>query len=570
MGLANGHVLVRVSRGMKRVPRSRRVRRAGFILGILIVLIGFTVHRHATTTGDSAAVPLFELPGQNLTALNHLRAVPLPRFRERHTLPPLTRWGWALYYELNVELAENWGYAVEYPGAARMDLVEAALADPSSPASRVLDLVATDPDRYPLAVVLDRPPLRWQAEPIASSLPPETWARNAGGRRIGNPPVWSPEAPDDVWLAAAAEMIQPLRRIEARARAPIAILLDGGEYGLRVFGHDGVAWSQDPNIQRGRGDRRWFEYVSERKGHQQSLIARALREAFPNRRLLHFYYTINTHRDRNGTWSNWAWDYRDMRHVGDLPSMEIYYRHYNSGWTGSNDMLTHLLNGVARALEFGDGLFYNWVNGGWERADLGEDAHGEIQRYMGFLKSAYNSGMIGATAGYFSPPVGMNGEVVGSTAPHWLQQMIVLSHAHALFSHFEDFLRNGRLLPGPNSHRWRRVPAYEFPTGNRNVRVLVRAHDDGKQWLVTAWAAAGGEAEVTVDVSASTAGVELPNYPGRLTLLARPAGSVYLVHREDNGVIRIWLVDRDGMEPTRYIDEIGWTEPRQSGDVNDP
>ena len=35
--------------------------------------------------------------------------------------------------------------------------------------------------------------------------------------------------------------------------------------------------------------------------------------------------------------------------------------------------------------------------------------------------------------------------------PHWLRQMVILGHAHALFSHLEEFLRDGYLLDGPSA-----------------------------------------------------------------------------------------------------------------------
>lgn len=152
--------------------------------------------------------------------------------------------------------------------------------------------------------------------------------------------------------------------------------------------------------------------------------------------------------------------------------------------------------------------------------------------------------MIGGVAGYFSYPKGGFGADLGDEPPHWLRQKMVLSHVHALFSHLEDFLRSGDLLPGPKRHRWSKdLPAYEFPTGDATVRVLVRVlvrkHRQRNEWLVTAWAAGGEDRDVNVTVP------EL----GELCMRACGCGSVYRATLRD-GKPELTLVDREGMTPT--------------------
>ncbi len=68
-------------------------------------------------------------------------------------------------------------------------------------------------------------------------LPPETWCRDADGKAIEGRghTLWSPEAPDSVFQKAGALAAEPLRKIQEKA--PIAILLNGGEYALTVYGH---------------------------------------------------------------------------------------------------------------------------------------------------------------------------------------------------------------------------------------------------------------------------------------------------------------------------------------------
>jgi hypothetical protein len=461
------------------------------------------------------------------SSLEQLQAAEQPHFRDGHTLPPLTRWGWSMPFDVRVELAENWGYALEFGGYATEEAV-AALADPDSTESKICALTAADPERYPLCVLT--------IHSFGDDAPDEAWCRDADGELIDGRKTWSPEAPDSIFEEAGKRWAEPLKAIIEKA--PIAMVLNGGEYALSVYGHHGEYWEQDPAVMAARGDKSWYDYVSEQKGRQESTMADALRQAVPGRQLYIYYYADGCpHRNRYADWWRWAWDYRWMRPVSDLPSSSIYYVHFNTGWTGDSDMLTQALNGVAQHIELGDSLSYNWMCAGWVREDLGQEAFSEPDRYVGFLKCYYTAGMIGAVAGYFSYP--------SEDDPNWLWQMTALGRMHALFSHLEDFLRDGDLLPGPDPHRWSTdLPAYELPTGDPDARVLARKHRERDEWLITAWAAGGDDRDVSVDVP------EL----GEVTLRARSCGSVYRATRQDNEP-SLTLVDLDGIQPTAHMDD---------------
>jgi len=467
-------------------------------------------------------------------AIDFLREATPPRFRTGHTLPPLSRWGWTMPYDVRVELAERWGYALEFGGYANPKLV-AQLDDPKSVSSKLCALTVSDPKRYPLCVLLHRPCMD---KAFRESLPPETWCRDADGNFLGKRKVWSPEAPAEVFKRAGAEGVEPLKAI--LKEAPVAMILNGGECGLNVFGWGKKAWTADPVVLKAKGEQSWLDYISERKRQQELPIITAVREVAPDRTLYIFYHTCAAHRKRYGGWWVWTWDYKATREFSDLPSSSVYYAHFNTGWTGGNDMLTQALNSVAQQHQFGDALSYNWLCAGWTRKKMGARAFGDLRRYMGYLKCYYTAGMIGGVAGYFSFPKGGFGADLGDEPPHWLRQKTVLSHAHALFSHLEDFLHNGDLLPGPKRHRWSKdLPAYEFPTGDATVRALVRKHREHTEWLITVWAAAGEDRDVSVTVP------EL----GEVSVRARGCGSVYrAVLRE--GKPELTLVDRDGMTPT--------------------
>jgi len=458
-------------------------------------------------------------PAGAKTALEHLRAASPPPFRQGHTLPPLTRWGWSMPFDVRVELAEHWGYALEV-GQADERLVK-QLDDPASIPSRLAALTASDPKRYPLCVLTYRACLN---KDFVAALPPETWCRDAAGSILGAPKkkAWSPEAPDAVFAKAGAAAADPLKAL--RRKVPVAMVLNGGEYALGVYGFNREAWSADPAVTKARADRGWFEYISERKAHQELILSEAVRGACPDRTLYIFYFNVCPHRERYDTWWHWAWDYPPMKPVSDLPSSSIYYLEFNSGWTGDNDLLTQTMNAVAQHAAQGQPLSYNWVCAGWTRESLGEKAFSDLDRYTGFLKCYYAAGMVGAVAGYFSYPKGGFDGDVGPDPPHWLGQMMVLARVHALFSHLEEFLRTGDLLPGPNKHRWSKdFPAYELPTGDAAARVVGRRHRQRPEWLLVAWAAGGPDREVQVTV---------PDL-GRVRLEARAAGRAYRAAVQD-------------------------------------
>ncbi len=492
-----------------------------------------------TTPAVLVATLILASAGRGETAADHLGSLPRPRFAEDHTLPPLTRWGWTLPLPLRVALAEHWGYALSF-GPAR---AAKRLDEPDSVPSRICALASSSPETYPLSVLVPRP---LNDDAFVRSLPKSPWCRDADGNLVDGKRVWSPQAPDVVFERAAARALEPLKKV--RREAPVAMLLNGGEYALGVYGHDGDHWKQDPEVVAAKGDRRWFDYISRRKAHQEGIITRAVRKAFPDRRLYLYYHTdASPHRNRYSRWWQWAWAYRPMRSVSDIPNSSIYYRQFNSGFTGDNDMLTQALNGVARQIQLGDRLSYNWVNAGWPRKKLGEEAFADLRRYTGYLKCYYTAGMTGGVAGYFSHPDGGFDGDVGRSPPHWLRQMAVLGRVHALFTHLDGFLRDGELLPGPAAHVWSEdLPAYELPTDDDDVRVLARAHTKREAWLVTAWAAAGPSRETTVAV---------PDL-GRVTVEAPPAGAVYR-GRLDHGSPTLERVDPVPMRPTRREEDAG-------------
>lgn len=462
-----------------------------------------------------------------ITPAEWLRSQEKPRFPEKHTLPRLTRFGWTLPLDARVELAENWGYALEFGGYATDKVVDRALNDPRSDEAKIIALTAADPAKYPLCIILSRD--------LPADPPPETFARNAAGEFLGGKHrVWSPEAPRTVLEEAAELRARPLRRL--REKVPVTMILNGGEYALGVLGFCRKDWEQDPRIAAARGEQDWFSYISQRKALMETIIAEAVRNAAPDR-MLYIYYTAGggTHRNRTADWRNWCYGFEWMHKVSDLPSNEYYYRHFNDGWTGRNDMLTQALNSRGHELKLRYRFSYDWLCAGWmdeskkppspntnPAAMVDPDAGrlGDLRLYEGFLKCLYTAGTVGGNAGYYAyPQGGFAKKFPPDSPPHWLRQMVVLARVHALFSHLEEFVRNSDLVPGPARHRWSKdQPAYELlfdPAGG--VRILARRHTARPRWLITAWAADGAARDVQAEV---------PDL-GTVALRALPEGAIY-------------------------------------------
>ncbi len=485
------------------------------------------------STGGLFAADQPSAPAQSIAVkpVDWLKSQPSPSFAPHSTLPPLTRWGWAMSFDLAKELADHWGYAVEFAGYVSEKVADEALSNPDGRNGRCLALVAGDPRKYKLGVLLDRQ--------FPKDMPPEAYLRDAQSRFIsekGNPKMLSPEMPEGCLKQAG--QISAAGPAKLRTRCPIAIIQNGGEYGLNVAGWEQKYWEKDPRVVAAKGSLSWYQYISRQKAREQKAVADAVRASTPGR-LLYVFYTCGGDTHRHGTIEtfrdDWAWDYANMRVCADIATNEYYYHDFNSGWIGKDNMLTQALGAKGYELRFGMKNSYDYLCPGYKQdskapaavwdatqpIDNNAKAFGDLRLYEGFLKCLYTEGMIGGVAGYFSyPKGGFDVPFLPDKPPQYLMQMVILGRVHALFSYQEAFLRRGDLLPGPNRHaRVKDQPAYEFPAGQPSARVLARKMPHEPKWLITAWASDGVERAATV---------EIPEL-GSISVQARAVGSVYIV-----------------------------------------
>lgn len=480
--------------------------------------------------------------------LGYLKAQTAPLFAKGHTMSPLSRYAYSLYdYDSQKELAERWGFCLAPGGYFELDTLESC-RNSNTVNGRLVALVNSDPKRYRMQVITNR---GWPDVP-----PQETWTRDADGKILnaqaksmdgtlwspGMDSVISPLAPDSLLQECARMRAEPIAGL--RKLCPIAIILNGGEYGLGVAGFAKIAWERDPKIQKARGEKPWFDFISERKLHSEMFITNALKKAVPDRELYVYYTLTGTgSRSRWWGWTDWCYEVNTLKPIADIASDEHYLSHFNSGFVStpeglknSGDILMQALNCKGRNIAVGMPLSYSWL---WASANPDY----ERPRWRGLLKMLYTTGLVGANVGNynfvrdeeFAKPFPPN------QPPYWLDEIMAASHVQALFSHVENFIRAGELLPGPMQHAYsKEQPAYEFPTGDSNARVLARKLTGKPEWLISAWAADGADRKVTVRIP------EL----GSIEVQARVCGSVYLA-KLDKGMVTLVQLDSEGATFTK-------------------
>ena len=489
------------------------------------------------------------------TPAQYLASRPKPVFAPGHRLPHLSKFSWPYSFALRVEMATNWGYALEFANYNTLvdGGLEKVLSNSNSIPAKVINLCSNYPGRFKLQVELDRD---WP-----TNLSRGFWVTNSDGYFVdNNTNLWldvtnthytkivSPEAPEADLRNQAASITAPLRTL--LSNAPIAIILNGGERDLGVCGFDRKSWQFDPRVIAARGTNSWQNYNSERKGQHLAVLAEAVRQAVPDRELYIWYHSGNEQnrltalKDWFNVWNNWGWrsDYIMGTNLSvgrgqDLPSFESYFvtqgSWTNRGYKFNYDLLTMHLNAVGYNANLGYRLNYSWVCGGWT---TNASRLAEIPRYKGLLKCLYTSGMVGAVAGYFDFPAdGFDASFPSNTPPHWLRQIEALSQVHALFSHLDGYLYEGDLLAGSTVHAMAvDQPSYEFTNtvADAQARVLARKLRASDNWIVTAWADDGPDRTVSVDIPTL----------GRVNVLASASGSVYrgtrlsLARLDENGL----------------------------------
>ncbi|MFM8717619.1 MAG: hypothetical protein ACKOF3_12685, partial [Spartobacteria bacterium] len=259
---------------------------------------------------------------------------PKPFFKPGHTLPPLTRFGWKSPFASRKLFAQDWGYAVEFGGYASEASVD-QVDNPFSDEAKAVALVNSDPAKYKLAVICDRyTPDTWSSD---------IWCQDADGKFLNAKAVsmdgneWSPgmrtvyrlTTPEDYWIELGRGRAKALERL--RKRVPITIVLNGGEYGLGIWGFSGKAWMADPHEAKFLAEQKAkgigeLEAAHLQKARSEELTSGEVKKAVPDR-LLYIYY-VTAGNEAKGTQPDlqeWGGLYKVVRgRICDLHSNQHY------------------------------------------------------------------------------------------------------------------------------------------------------------------------------------------------------------------------------------------------------
>lgn len=556
----------------------------------------------------------------NVTPERYLQMQHKPNFAQGYHLPRLTKWGWLLSTNLNIECALNWGYCLDLGmmgtnEVAQIGKINNANFDgwTSDQFNGLIRLASNNPSQFPVSVNIQV----LQSELPILAWPAGYWVTNCNGDWVKKNPtnvllitattnsandVASLEGPDSYWSTFSSNQVWGLSVI--RSNIPISIVLVDGEYGAGVSGNSFLYYYADCRAQSqsvftnpysvytnsnpyissvvNTNGMSWPHYSSIQKTRQQKWLTDDVRQVLPDRQLFIYYDTGNeqyrstTQYGNSYIWlNNYPWGFWSSLFMGtnqatgfgslginsDMVSFEDYFKGENS-WTNHDasqysngyDLLTLHLNAVGYNFTLGYTNNYSWFNGGWSLTD--SNLFSDIPTYTGFLKCLYTAGTVGGVAGYFSFPTGTVASIFGENGfagtfptnipPHWLLQIMALSHVHALFSHLENVLTNGDLLSGPQYHALSHdQPAYEFTNtaGYVNDRVLARKMRSTNLWIVTAWAADGITNNVTVTIPTI----------GNLSVNAIPSASVYQVTISGTNVQQTLLDEYASFQPAAPI-----------------
>jgi hypothetical protein len=511
------------------------------------------------------------------TPLDHIRALRPPAFKAGHTLLPLSQSSCGVAPAVQIELVRHWGYSAQFSSAVASD-------------GELAQEVKAHPGKYPIEVTYPGIHTYYSSHNAGTAgypkLPDALWLRDAQGAFVieNGGRVVSPAAPEAALTAIGEDVGRTGARVETDLNQRITLVTNPGESGLWLFAErdPGALYGQDPAVvadfnASGLGD--WHLYNGQRKMRHERLIKEAILKQLKKGRPVYSLYQ-EAYGTERGRWWGWkpyifAWesfvgaDGKTL--VSDYSAPEMYYNFHNSGWSGAHggsmvawDALTQALKNVGGTVNLGQRNIYPWVSQGWDGGDSGGISDNDM--FLGMMKSYYTAGALGAVSGYFTcegvPFRSMRlNEPIGAAVPTQIKNFYLLGEVHALFSHLEEFLREGELLPGPNVHPYRDTteptPAMEFPAKGETqevdgsfgkvsvptARVLARKIKNQDRWLISAWANTGNDREVKVDIDPRL---------GELTLKARRAGSVYTAELK-NGKVNLRLIDVDGMNPTRTL-----------------
>ncbi len=468
--------------------------RAGVLVSLMIAgLIAASVH-YAKGQIDINEYPPGH-PNVTVSAVEQLKAFPVPRYKQGHTLLPNYPWIDPIYFggrfqpgisdaqavtnsvDIQTELAKNFNYYIH-------------LSWSSDNFNTAWKNLANANTQWPIGLLTFR--AQTGTKIWNQSLPGSNYLQNSSGQfldvngNVTTNKIWRPTAPTSSYTQDGLN-----------ARGYIQSALSGLTRNVDLVNEDGeVFWlystnalSADPQVAAAKSasglDWETFHASKVKENDQQ-----AYRDQFMSLPQLQNAKYTQYRMDGQREW-NFRWE--QQRYVSSLikgqyySTSDFYVRWPNNwkDWNGPWHGLKWMTESRHYEIAAGDRLYSPFVSAGW---DANPENDVRPAQWLGLLKLV---GMYGAEfyytcyfneQGNYNPP---NPPPYNPRGYAW--QAAMPPYSQAITSRYEDILRNGSLLPGDMidvSHN-PDIPYYQFSTGASNKVVSIRKSDTANKYAIT-------------------------------------------------------------------------------------
>lgn len=436
-------------------------------------------------------------PNPNVSAIDQLRSYPVARYKAGNTLMKNFNWVDLMYMggrfqsgvsdaqsatnstAINEELAKNWNYMIQL--RLSMDQWGNAWANLANQNPQLGTSLIT---------------LRAQLNPSlirSQNLSSDKYLQNSSGNFIdpnGNNSStkwWRPTAPANAYSGDGNQMKSNVQDVLNALTRPLTMINENGE----VF-----AWSTDAALS---ADPAVVAAKNASGLDFQTFQARKFKE---NETQSYRDIIMDIPALSNTKFTEYGIDgfpqYRQKYSEARLVNSEINGQRYSTpdfyprwphnwrNWITAWHGWQWIVDSRYYELQAGDNLFSPFVAAGW---DVNEDNNMRPAQFMGLLKCL---NMIGAEffytgyfneAGNYNPP---NPPPANPAGYAW--QTAMPSYAQAVASRYEEFLRNGSVMPGDVPAYYSAPsgkPGYTFWAGDLRKLVVVRKHNTQSKFAIT-------------------------------------------------------------------------------------
>lgn len=450
-------------------------------------------------------------PNYTVSPLEQLQTFPLPRYKPANTLTRNFNWIALDYFSgyqqpgistssavgtsvnIQKELAGNWNYFL---------LVSSNTGNYTS---------YTDPTKFHGAWVrLANQNPQWPTSAISfwnqlnpttagytssvgyvesKSLPAAYYLRNSSGQylsttgAVSTTKYLSPAAPLDSFYNDANTQLKYFQSLVSSLTRPLDIISENGEVIPKL---NTTAMSTDPYVTQDKNSTGldWDTYQGNRKMRLAKLYSSKFLSLPQLANTYYSEYQISGHNTRH--------KYSETRYIqkaknGQYYSTPDFYPRWPSNWqtgTGAWNGWQHIIDGRSVELNLGDNLFSPYVAAGWNGD---EERNIRPAQWLGLMKALAGLGAEYYYTGYFNEA---NSYAAPNPPPNdpsgYAWQAVVPSYAQAITSRFEDFLRNGTVLPGdmPNNYSSPTSAGYSFYSGDLRKLVVIRKDNNSDRYAI--------------------------------------------------------------------------------------